>query len=84
MSDVPVSAIREVDMNNFTVAHHLRVRLPGNWNRMDIPAFGSTSIFVTQHVRLCELVQVFQKKYLPEKWNSQKLDMPSHTNDSQT
>ena len=45
---------------------------------MEIPAFGYTSIFVTQHQKVCELVNTFQQKYLSEAWAGQKLDMASH------
>ena len=77
--DVPVSAICEIDLKkNLNLTHPLRVTLPDGWKRMEILAFGYTSIFVTQHVKKCELVQTFQKRYLTEPWNAQKLDMPSH------
>ena len=74
-----MSAICEIDLKkNFNLAHPLRVTLPDDWKRTEIPAFGYTFIFVTQHFNICELVQTFQKKYLTEPWNAQKLDMPPH------
>ena len=62
----------------FNITHPLRITLPDGWKRMEIPAFGYTSFFVTQHQKVCELVTTFQQKYLSEAWTSQKLDMTSH------
>ena len=60
-----MTAIFEIDLKkNFNLTHPLRVTLPDDWKRMEILAFGYTSIFVTQHLNIYELVHTFQNKYL--------------------
>ena len=62
-----------------TFDHVLKVDIPPNWVRVDIPAFGFVSALITANPNLARFVTQLRSKFLAPKWASITKDMALHS-----